>query len=104
MSLDLHVSSNAKAAEREFPKVRLSDADHERLFQPAEESCYPLLSRMSDYYSDATYQAGEMEPLLEEVRRLRTAANPPVADVLDKLIKALETGIREGKCLFCFAD
>ncbi len=101
MSLDIHISKSEKEVIKSTPISSFSEVVHDLLFYcvGVSESKYPLFFRMNDYFSDAKYNAMEIEYLAMEIinMKIEFKENKQIVEELDNLksicVKAQEEGL-----------
>lgn len=99
MSLDFHISNSRSDAVKTYPDHSMDEETHESLAVEWKKTDKPFLKRVSDYYTDAAYQGGDIVALLAE---LETADSKlPAVIALTKLCKQAQSA---NKNLYIFAD
>lgn len=91
MALDLAILDSNGRPQHSIQVGLLAHNDVIRLINALGE--FPLLQRMADYYQDVTYLPDEINPLLDEIRRLPSESElrafPPVREEVLELLSSL---------------
>lgn len=89
MSLDIAILDKDNIP---VDSVQIGVDDHYILMQFINHEELPLLHRMKDYYSDATYLSFELHDLYKESQLLieRLASKPDVVSIIKNICKLIE--------------
>jgi len=106
--LDLHIGKAKDSADRTTPHFQLGESTHAKVFAgPAfDKSRFPTLSKIEDYYADASFISEELPELIEEIDKTikRFFGDVAVSKDLQMFRSTCEEAIRTDETLFCFAD
>jgi len=91
MAYDIHIEEN-RISESESYQFGIPESIHSYIFRSVElkKTKVPLFDRFSDYYSDAVFQAGDIDRLVEDLNGLIFVfnENKEVTGILLKLKNA----------------
>lgn len=99
MALDFHIDVSKSEAAKSSPDLSLQDVEHRGLATEWTEQSHPFLCRISDYYSDATYQSHDVGKLLNELSTLDRRNT-----VVCKLIALCSKALKLNANIYVFCD
>jgi len=106
--LDLHLGQSKDNAAQTIPRFQLGESDHTKVFtRPAfDKSRFPKLSKIEDYYADASFISEELPELIKEIDKTinRFSGDVAVIKALQLFRSTCEEAIRTDETLFCIAD
>lgn len=106
--LDIHVGESKDSAAKARPLFQIDVSSHAKIFAPIgfDESKFPKLSKMRDYYSDAMFIAEELHELMKEIDETmkRFIDDASVIKVLQTFKSTCEVALKADKVILCFAD
>ncbi|RNC67291.1 MAG: hypothetical protein ED859_15195 [Desulfuromonadales bacterium] len=106
--LDIHVGESKDSAAKARQLFQIDVSSHEKIFARigVDESKFPKLSKMRDYYSDAMFIAEELHELMMEIDETmkRFIYDASVTKVLQTFRSTCEVALKADKAVFCFAD
>lgn len=107
MSLDLHIASSRRKAEKELAALSVDYPIHAALFSAvlSKPDRYAILIRMSDYYKDAAFEGNEVQDLLLEVRNASAIVDSgPALDFALCLAELCEQALARKLNVYAFSD
>ncbi|RII24949.1 MAG: hypothetical protein CXR30_19445 [Geobacter sp.] len=106
--LDIHVGESKDSAAKASPLFQIDVSLHAKIFARIgfDDSKFPKLSKMRDYYSDAMFIAEEQHELMKEIDETmkRFIDDASVIKVLQTFRSTCEVALKTDKAVFCFAD
>jgi len=103
MALDIAVLGENGEPER---TVSVGANDHARLLSLVNDAELPLLSRLTEYYEDAEYAAGELDALMGELDYLKVCvqSDADLVRLVAALVALVLSAKRSGRQIFAIAD
>lgn len=99
MSLDFVIAKSKSDATRTAPSLSISEGEHHSLASLFSVGSHPVLSRVSNFYSDAAFQGDDIDVLTNEVFTLKTDS-PTVG----KLKDICDAAKKQSKNIYVFCD
>jgi len=106
--LDLHLGQSKDSAAKTAPRFQLGGSAHVKVFVGPvfDESKFPKLAKIKNYYADASFIAEELSELIKELDETIKLFSGDVAVI--KTLQAFRSMCEEARktdqALFCFAD
>jgi hypothetical protein len=108
MMLDIHIGESKDSAAKARPLFQIDGSSHAKIFSEIgfDESKFPKLSKMRNYYSDAMFIAEELHDLMMEIDETmkRFTCDAALIKVFQTFQSACEVALKADKAVFCFAD
>jgi hypothetical protein len=103
MSLDLVIPAEKGAPES---SVSISVEEHARLLSIATDAGLSLLSRLQDYYGDATFEVSELDALNSELQdvSLRTGSDHDLKMLVLGLVELVQSAKLKQRPVLALAD
>lgn len=106
--LDLHLGHSKDSAAKTTPHFQFGESVHAKVFaEPGfAKSMFPKLTKIEDYYADASFITEELPQLIKEIDEniIRFSGDVAVIKALQMFRNTCEEAIRTDETLFCFAD
>ena len=106
--LDIHKGQSKDKAAKMLPSFQFEEGTHAKVFAGPgfEKVRFPKLSKIEDYYADASFVTEELPILIKEINEImkRFAGDVAVTKVLQAFRSTCEEALKADEALFCFAD
>ena len=106
--LDLHLGQSKESAAKTTPRFQFGESAHAKVFAGLafDKSKFPKLTKMEDFYADASFITEELPELIKEIDETikRFSGDVAVIKTLQTFRSTCEEALKTDETIFCFSD